>query len=75
MNTTWLGKQYPRSSVLCGLFLCADLACDAAEEGAFFGTDFPTGAVMVILPAHSVSWKAEAGIFVAAACIFAAEQS
>ena len=44
----------------CGIFLRADWACDAAPEGGFFKTDIHKGTVMVILPVHPVSWKAEA---------------
>lgn len=51
--------HYPACTV-CGIFLCADRACDAAPEDAFFKTDIHKGAAMVILPAHPVPWKAEA---------------
>ncbi|MEY8335315.1 hypothetical protein AALB53_19775 [Lachnospiraceae bacterium 47-T17] len=45
---------------VCGIFLRAAWACDAAPEDAFFKTDIHKGAVMGILPAHPVPWKAEA---------------
>jgi hypothetical protein len=45
---------------VCGFFLFAARTGDAAPEDAFFKTDIHKGAVMVILPAHPVSWKVEA---------------
>ena len=51
--------HYPACAV-CGIFIRADRACDAAPEDVFFKTDIYKGAVMVILPAHPIPWKAEA---------------
>jgi len=50
--------HYPACTV-CGIFLRADWACYAVAEDAFFKTDIHKGVVMVILPAHPVSWKVE----------------
>ena len=51
--TTQLVRCAAFSFVLIGLVMML-------RKVFFFGTDFFKGAVMVILPAHPVSWKTEA---------------
>ncbi len=50
--------HYPARAV-CGIFFCADRACDAAPEDNFFGTDFIKSNVVDIFPCHPVSCKIE----------------
>ena len=50
--------HYPDYAV-CGIFLRADWACDAASEDFFFGTDFFKRNVVGIIPGYPVSWKIE----------------
>ena len=50
--------HYPACAV-CGIFLRADRACDAAPEDIFFGTDFFKGNAVGIVHGHPVSWKTE----------------
>ena len=50
--------HYPACAV-CGIFIRADRACDAAPEDTFFGTDIFKGDVVGIVPGHPVSWKIE----------------
>ena len=53
------GVLYYPTCAVCGLFLCAALACKAAPENTFFKTVFFEGNVVGIVSGYPISWKIE----------------